>query len=110
VIVDLPTGVVKTITFVNSDVLFTDDRQTGLGLQADIMNKGLTVTGHSLGGHLASAFTRLFPETGAEALTINGAGFGKIGVNGFSAANVNHVFSMLYGSAAFDPSRIHNLY
>lgn len=26
----------------------------------------LTVTGHSLGGHLAAAFTRLFPETGAE--------------------------------------------
>jgi len=32
------------------------------------------VVGHSLGGHLAAAFTRLFPGEGA-ATTINGAGY-----------------------------------
>lgn len=37
------------------------------GIAADIAAHGLTVTGHSLGGHLATAFTRLFPDTGAEA-------------------------------------------
>src|SRR5690606_20787604 len=76
VVVDLPTNTVKTIVWENSDTLFTDERQTGLGLGTDIAAKGLTVTGHSLGGHLAAAFTRLFPEVGADALTINGAGFG----------------------------------
>src|SRR5690606_2382611 len=81
--------VVVTINYVNSDVLFNDDRQTGLGLEADILDKGLTVTGHSLGGHLASAFTRLFPETYAQALTINGAGFGRIGLSGFASPNVD---------------------
>jgi len=50
-------------------------RPTGLGLADDIAANGLTVTGHSLGGHLAMAFTRLFPETGASALTVNGAGY-----------------------------------
>jgi len=103
VIVDLPTGVVKTISFVNSDVLFTDDRKTGLGLHDQIMNNGLTVTGHSLGGHLAVAFTRLFPETGANALTINGAGFGALGFNAFSPVNVRIFFSMLHGASSFDP-------
>lgn len=107
VIVDMPTGTVKTIAWENSDTLFNDHRQTGLGLAAEIAANGLTVTGHSLGGHLASAFTRLFPETYAEALTINGAGFGRMGLSGFAAANVNNVFSMLHGEPAFYPGAVH---
>src|SRR5690606_18731546 len=89
---------------------FNDDRQTGLGLEADILDKGLTVTGHSLGGHLASAFTRLFPETYAQALTINGAGFGRIGLSGFASPNVDNLFSLLHGEPGFDPNAVHNLY
>lgn len=49
------------------------------------------VAGHSLGGHLAVAFTRLFPNL-AEALTINGAGFTTgiipgLGLNGHTNIN-----------------------
>jgi len=66
----------------------------------------ITATGHSLGGHLASAFTRLFPEFSAEALTINGAGFGLQQEN-----NVNIFFNQLAGaSTRFEPNLITNLY
>jgi hypothetical protein len=102
--------IVKKVVWENSDTLFSDDRKKGLGLQAEIMDKGLTVTGHSLGGHLASAFTRLFPEVGADALTINGAGFGAIGFSLFASSNVRNLFSMLHGEPAFNSNQIHNLY
>src|SRR5690606_29346002 len=87
-----------------------DYRQIGLGLDAEIAAGGLTVTGHSLGGHLASAFTRLFPETQAEALTVNGAGFGRVGLSGFASANVNNLFALLGGAPAFDPAAVQNVY
>ena len=82
------------------------DTNLGTGLGAFPEGAKLTVTGHSLGGHLAAAFTRLFEETGAEALTINGAGFGLP-----QTANVNTFFDLLAGhSTSFDESRITNLY
>ena len=56
--------------------IIRDDTNVGTGVGAFSEGAKLTVTGHSLGGHLAAAFTRLFPETKAEALTINAAGFG----------------------------------
>lgn len=92
--------VVKTITFESSNILFSNEpsRQQGLGLAADIASNGLTITGHSLGGHLAAAFTRLFPQSGASALTINGAGFGNFGFTGVSAVNIKNLFSLLGGA------------
>ncbi|WP_242675146.1 calcium-binding protein [Phytopseudomonas dryadis] len=69
------------------------------------------VTGHSLGGHLSAALTRLVP--GIEALTINGAGFmtGVIpGVGADADLNVRNLFGMLGGADEFDPQRILNLY
>ncbi|MCU7937272.1 MAG: hypothetical protein KZQ99_20825 [Candidatus Thiodiazotropha sp. (ex Dulcina madagascariensis)] len=69
------------------------------------------VTGHSLGGHLSTALTRLVP--GIEAQTINGAGFttGLIpGVGGDAELNIRNLFGMLGGTSSFDPSRILNLY
>jgi hypothetical protein len=69
------------------------------------------VTGHSLGGHLSTALTRLVP--GIEALTINGAGFttGLIpGLGGDAELNVRNLFYMLGGVDNFDSSRILNLY
>ena len=63
VIIDEPGGTVKTIKF-------EEALSSGLGL--NIAPGNLTVTGHSLGGHLAVAFTRLFPEMGAYAVTVNG--------------------------------------
>ncbi|MBX9849646.1 MAG: hypothetical protein K2X64_10155, partial [Rhodocyclaceae bacterium] len=62
------------------------------------------VTGHSLGGHLAMAFTRLFPDIPATALVVNALGF-KIG-----NATVDSVFAQLGGAAAFNPAAIQNVY
>jgi Ca2+-binding RTX toxin-like protein len=39
----------------------------------------LSVTGYSLGGHLATAFNLLHPGVATEVVTFNGAGVGKIG-------------------------------
>lgn len=38
----------------------------------------ITVTGYSLGGHLATAFSELFPGAAAATYTFNGAGVGKV--------------------------------
>jgi hypothetical protein len=77
--VGLPGGtsdyIVKTIQYVNSSQLTDASLRTGTGVLSSLSCSALDVTGHSLGGHLASAFTRLFSGTGASAITINGAGF-----------------------------------
>ncbi|HQW20009.1 MAG TPA: hypothetical protein PLI90_04970 [Rhodocyclaceae bacterium] len=72
----------------------------------------LNVTGHSLGGNLAAAFTRLFPGVDANAITINGAGFptGNLaGLSGNAASNIRNLFGNLNGAGAFDASRIQNV-
>jgi Ca2+-binding RTX toxin-like protein len=55
--------------------------KNGLGVINE--NTQLTVTGHSLGGHLASAFTLLFPVVSQETYTFNSAGFIGWGENEF---------------------------
>ena len=73
-----------------------------LGLGKLNASTPLTVAGHSLGGHLAAAFTRLFPV--ATAYAFNGAGF-------YDNAFVNGVFDQLAGHpTTFDPARIKNIY
>jgi hypothetical protein len=65
------------------------------------------ITGHSLGGNIATAFSRLFPTQTHEVVTINGAGYSSIGrANG----NVNYLFQALGGASQFDPPHILNLY
>lgn len=72
VIIDMPLGRVYTLRIdVDSDQLFTDDRAYGAGIN---IGGGVTAVGHSLGGHLADAFSRLFSEC-SDVLTINGAGY-----------------------------------
>lgn len=76
----------------------------GLGL---VDGSAVDVTGHSLGGHLASAFSRLFADQTHEVLSVNGAGYSIIGrTNG----NVDYVFRTLGGAPAFDASKIVNVY
>ncbi|WP_143326448.1 hypothetical protein [Vandammella animalimorsus] len=67
--------------------------------------------GHSLGGHLATALTRLFP--GLEATTINGAGFALgifKGLSGHARANIRNLFHMLGGTSEYDGSKMVNYY
>jgi hypothetical protein len=64
----------------------------------------IDVSGHSLGGHLAMAFTRLVPGINANALAVNGLGF-KI-----NTVTVDDLFAALGGQPAFDAGRIQNAY
>ena len=70
----------------------------------------LTVTGHSLGGHLAAAFERLFPANVKEAWMVNGAGFA-----GDShpfvprvTKNIAHLFTTLGGANDFNSTGVVN--
>lgn len=59
------------------------------------------------------AFIRLFPAMGAQALTVNGAGFatGALpGLGGTAEHNIPNLFSMLGGASGFDSAKILNLY
>jgi hypothetical protein len=100
---------VRRIEFDNSMEIMPGSQAYGLGiLPAD---QAITAVGHSLGGHLASAFTRLFGDTNVvEAVTINGAGYATLGLGLHASGNIANLFGMLGGATGFDASRIHNLY
>ncbi len=66
-------------------IVFEETEETGMGLNLNNLN----VTGHSLGGHLAVAFMRLFGnDIGASAYTVNGAGF-------YNTVEINRFFNAL---------------
>lgn len=102
VLIDKPSNTVWTVAFDSSDRVFSDERALASGAASGATR--IEVTGHSLGGHLAAAFTRLFPTQGVEALAVNGAGFVTLN------SNVNSLFSLLGGAVAFDGGRIVNVY
>ena len=87
----------KTVDF------FTDDSVKGIGYTG-IDPAKLTVVGHSLGGHLAMAFSRLFPAAATSVFGFNGAGFQT------NLSNVDRLFSMLGGATAFDAAVITSIY
>ena len=70
----------------------------------------LTVTGHSLGGHLAAAFERLFPANVKEAWMVNGAGFAGDSHPSASRAakNISHLFTTLGGANDFNSTGVVN--
>ncbi|MDB5960238.1 MAG: hypothetical protein JWP59_1532, partial [Massilia sp.] len=49
------------------------------GAGAELNGKPFSVTGYSLGGHLATAFNLLHPNRAAQVVTFNGAGVGQSG-------------------------------
>lgn len=107
--------VVRTVRYINSSQLTDASLQTGSGGLTPLTCSALDVTGHSLGGHLAAAFTRLFPAVDASAITINGAGFptGIInGLGGNADVNIANLFGVLGGAASsgFDPAAITNIH
>lgn len=91
----------------STNVLAGSDLAEGVGkLPADAV---VDVDGHSLGGHLAMAFSRLFPGSTSEVTAVNGLGF-KIG-----DANVDNLFAGLSGlsgatDGGFNASSIENIY
>ncbi|TNC96541.1 MAG: outer membrane adhesin-like protein, partial [Rhodocyclaceae bacterium] len=93
------------IVFTNSSELADVTLRTATG----VIPAGLgtiNIVGHSLGGHLTMAFTRLFPALTTDALGINGLGF-KLG-----NSTVDSLFSILggVGANAFTYSKIQNIY
>lgn len=72
----------------------------------------VSVDGHSLGGHLAMAFSRLFPNATNDVTAVNGLGFkiGDANVDGLFAALGDLPSSAGGVGAAFDAGKIQNIY
>jgi hypothetical protein len=60
---------------VSSFLVLREKPPLAQGLDVLSATSDLTLTGHSLGGHLASEFTLLFPNVVTETTTFNSAGF-----------------------------------
>jgi len=59
IVIDEPTGMVRKINLNHTSTeIYSDERRFGLGINP----ASVTVVGHSLGGHLAADFSRLFPK------------------------------------------------
>ena len=93
------------LEFCDSDALPEESKELrfGRGLIKETPAH-LNVAGHSLGGHLAMAFNRLFPQMNVDTLAVNGLGFK------FNHGSVNNLFSQLNGAWQFNASRIENVY
>ena len=109
-------SVAYRVAFKPSNELYDDERAYAFENPIDVQN--VVSTGHSLGGHLAAIFSRLFPEVTEKVVMFNGAGTGSktsaipLIVDGISAdANVKNLLSGLnHGQPTnFDKSKIVNL-
>lgn len=97
IIIDRPTLSVRTVVFDQSS------KPDGLNLIPNDID-GINVAGHSLGGHLAMAFTRVFEADNPTAYTANAAGFRL-------HFNVDNLLNALaQAETSFDDNRIINLY
>lgn len=101
VVIDYPSRTVRTIQAVQSTQLSDSRLHSGSGALTLVAN--VDVSGHSLGGHLAMAFSRLFPGNTANIVAVNGAGFD------FANTNVNNLIAMLGGASSFDAGKISNV-
>jgi Ca2+-binding RTX toxin-like protein len=72
----------------------------GLGIDGLDENTKISVAGHSLGGHLAQAFVRLFPDTILDAYTFNGVGVNS-GADGLTILQA--ALSILTGPIPINP-------
>jgi hypothetical protein len=99
-IIDYPSITVRSIQTVPSTLLSDVHLQNGTGVLP--VTATVDVTGHSLGGHLAMAFSRLFPSATADVVAVNGAGFN------YANSNVDTLFTQLGGVAGFDAGKISN--
>lgn len=104
----LSAGLFAAVTLPGRDssfrrIEFFDQANAGLGvINGPVSN--VAVTGHSLGGHLATAFQRLFSGIVSEVYTVNGAGTRD-------SDSVSRFFDVLAGHAtSFDAARVSNIY
>ena len=110
-VIDAPLLTIRKVVFQSSDVIYSDERAYGLGI--DVTQ--VTVTGHSLGGHLAAAFSRIFPNETKNVLMVNGAGFGNGLVEGLAGNGNNNIDSLFMSLNKldhinmFDASKIVNI-
>nr|WP_314486213.1 calcium-binding protein [uncultured Kingella sp.] len=109
----IDSGIIKQIRKGRSDQLYEtgDERQLGLGIE---IKTPITTVGHSLGGHLSAAFSRLFPDETEHSYMVNGAGFGAAGnpigyIDSHSQKNIDWIFSTLNGASQFDKNKVTNL-
>ena len=65
------------------------------------LHKTVSVTGYSLGGHLAAAFSELYPNAATSTYTFNAPGMGKIN-DGSSLVQIIDAFSQRRGGANAD--------
>lgn len=67
---------------VNTPAGIRNETFMGVGDGTLLASGPLVLTGHSLGGHLATVFARLFPENVASTSTYNGLGVGRLLTDG----------------------------
>ena len=96
-------GKVYTVEKATSTSIFFSNNPLHTG-NGKLIGEAVDVSGHSLGGHLAMAFSRLFPGLTNEVTAVNGLGF-KPG-----DGNVNNLFAELGGLANFPSGTIQNIY
>lgn len=103
---------VRRIEFDSSENILPADKSKGLGVLA--ANQKVNAVGHSLGGHLAFSFSRLFGASNQiETTALNGAGFAngwRKGLGGNAAGNIENLFGTLGGAAGFNAGAIQNFY
>ena len=108
-------GGIYKVAFRLSNEIYKDERKFTYKEKIDVSK--MTVAGHSLGGHLAAIFSRLFPEATSMTYMFNGAGTGgKLSLipamfDGISANdNVNNLLDGLAkGYSNFERDKIYNL-
>ena len=108
-------GNIYKVAFMQSDKIYNDNRAFVYNDKINIAK--VTATGHSLGGHLAAIFSRLFPEYTSHAYMFNGAGTGGKNslvptiFDGISASdNTDNLLNGLAkGYSKFERDKIYNL-
>ncbi|HLD65745.1 MAG TPA: hypothetical protein VJA19_06865, partial [Pseudomonas sp.] len=85
---------IKTFGWAFGQIDDMQDWYASLG-ERGLIDGPLSVTGYSLGGHLATAFNLLYPDAAQQVVTFNGAGVGKINDESDKLADVMAYFNGL---------------
>lgn len=99
----------------NPTYYYFEENTNGIGIGGLTEGETVTVTGHSLGGHLAALASRLFPNLFDQAVTYNSPGFDPLSfplgnpVSGFAYSNqLTDEFVQLFGDYDVTPDTAFN--